>query len=138
MSIRHGSTSPPTHARIAADRYFSPDYMKLEWDRMWTSVWLLAVDLADIPRPGDHAVVEIGRESIVVVRGEDASVRAFFNVCQHRGNVLCHSPTGHAMRLKCRYHQWQWDLEGNLASVPDRREFPSAAGARACPPLGCV
>lgn len=118
---------------IPKERYTSPDYMKREWEGMWTKVWLLGCREDDIPNPGDHIVTEIGRESILLVRQRDGSARAFFNVCQHRGNLLvhgAHEPKEGADDFRCRYHNWRYGLDGRFADIPDLETFPQ--GAPAC------
>src|SRR6516165_2662641 len=69
---------------IDQERYTSPEFMRLEWERLWTKVWLLAGRSLDMPDPGDYIVTEIGRESMLIVRQTDGGVRGFYNVCQHR------------------------------------------------------
>lgn len=109
---------------IPASRYTNQDYMNKEWDRMWTKVWLMGGFLSDIPEPGDYICTDIGRESILLVRGSDRVVRAFYNVCQHRGNQLRTSGTGHADSFKCGYHHWEWALDGKVKNIPDADDFP--------------
>ena len=76
------------HAIIRKERYTSPDFMRLEWERMWTQVWLLGGFESDLREPGDYVCTELGRESVLIVRQPDGGVRAFHNVCMHRGNRL--------------------------------------------------
>ena len=119
---------------IPAERYISADYAKREWDHMWSKVWLLGCREEDIPEPGDHMVTEIGSESILLVRQQDKSVRAFYNVCLHRGNKLVHSveqPQEGATTFRCRYHNWQYRLDGRFFDIPDLETFPQGA-----PPCG--
>lgn len=104
-------TPPP---RIPKERYFSPEYMRREWDRMWTRVWLLGAHSADLPAPGAFVTAEIGRESVLIVRQEGGGARAFYNVCQHRGNRLCAEETGCAQSFRCAYHHWEWRADGSL------------------------
>ena len=77
-------------------RYNSADFAALEWEQMWTKVWLLLGRISEIPSKGDYQIEEIGVESIIMVRQEDGSVRAFYNVCQHRGSRLTNSTEGNA------------------------------------------
>jgi len=107
-------------------RYLSPEFMQLEWERMWTKVWLLGGRELDIPEPGDYIATEIGRESIIIVRQKDRGVRAFYNVCQHRGNRLrpCGLGTsGQAMSFICSYHHWEYELDGSYRRIPDIDTF---------------
>ena len=115
---------------IPKERYTSTDYMQQEWDKLWTKVWLLGCREEDIPEPGDHYVTEIGRESIMLVRQKDMSIKAFYNVCQHRGNKLVHSteqPQEAAASFKCKYHDWEYGLDGGFVDIPDLETFPQGA-----------
>ena len=115
---------------IPKERYTSRDYMQQEWDKLWTKVWLLACREEDLPEPGDHYVTEIGIESILLVRQKDMSIRAFYNVCQHRGNKLVHSfeqPQEAAQSFKCKYHDWEYGLDGGFIDIPDLETFPQGA-----------
>jgi len=114
-------------APIDQRRYTSPEFLRLEWERMWTKVWLLGARLLDIPSPGDYVVTEIGPESILIVRQKDGGVRAFYNVCQHRGNRLrdCGRGTaGESLSFKCQYHHWEYNLDGSYHRIPDIDTFP--------------
>lgn len=116
---------PPALVRIPKERYVSPDFAKLEWDRMWRHVWLNACWLGDLVKPGDFCVYEIGTESILIVRDDAGEVRAYHNVCLHRGNLLRRSRRGHTKTLRCGYHQWEWSLDGTLRCISDRPCFPA-------------
>ena len=115
------------HALIPKERYTSADFMKLEWERMWTKVWLLGGRGVDIPEPGDYIATEIGRESVLIVRQKDLSVKAFYNVCLHRGNRLRPEGVSSADSFKCQYHHWEYDLDGSFKRIPDLDTFPQGA-----------
>ncbi len=113
-----GNDDPPNaFARIPADRYFSRAYMEREWDHMWTRVWLLGAHVSALPEVGSFQTVEIGRESVLLVRQDGGRVRAFYNVCQHRGNRLCAAESGQARSFRCSYHHWQWRNDGTLLHI---------------------
>lgn len=118
-------------APIDPRRYISREFMQLEWERIWTKVWLLGARELDIPEPGDYFVTEIGRESILIVRQQDGAVRAFYNVCQHRGNRLRACGLGSAGSFKCQYHSWEYNLDGSYRRIPDIETFPQGK-----PPYG--
>lgn len=120
-------------ALIPAARYTSEAFMKLEWERMWTKVWLLGGRSDDIKAPGDYICTEIGKESVLIVRQQDGSVRAFPNLCLHRGNRLRPEGLGHDLQFKCRYHHWTYDLAGRIRHIPDFDTFPQGA-----PPGGAL
>ncbi len=122
---------------IAHARYYDHEFMKLEWERIWTRVWLLACREDDIPEPGDYVVTEMGPESVLVVRQEDGGVKAFYNVCQHRGNRLRGPGIGSAKTFKCAYHHWEYRLDGSFENIPDLETFPQGAPCRGLEEMRC-
>ena len=109
---------------IEGFRYTSSEFYEKEWNQMWTKVWLLLGRISEIPSKGDYQIEEIGVESIIMVRQEDGSVRAFYNVCQHRGSRLTNNTKGNAEVFRCPYHSWEWTFDGTLLSVQDHEDFP--------------
>ncbi|MEL0006009.1 MAG: Rieske 2Fe-2S domain-containing protein, partial [Luminiphilus sp.] len=92
---------------IPGSRYTSRDFMEQEWEGMWTRVWLLLGRESQLPEPGDWQMEPVGREEILMVRQQDHSIKAFYNVCQHRGNPLVDESKGSTpRRFVCRYHSW--------------------------------
>jgi phenylpropionate dioxygenase-like ring-hydroxylating dioxygenase large terminal subunit len=112
------------HALVPKERYTSAAFAELEWDRMWTHVWLLAGWERDVAQPGDWFTFEIGPESIIVTRDRGGRLRAHYNVCQHRGNRLCEPGRGRSSTFSCRYHAWEWNLDGTLRHATDADTFP--------------
>ncbi|MEM8902770.1 MAG: aromatic ring-hydroxylating dioxygenase subunit alpha [Actinomycetota bacterium] len=111
---------------ITGDRYWSPAFMQREWDHLWTKVWLIAGMVDQLREPGDFFTYELGRESILCTRSDDQRIRAFYNVCQHRGNRLVHAETGSAAggQFQCAYHGWRFGGDGTLLWVHDEDDFP--------------
>ena len=109
---------------IEGFRYTSSEFYEKEWNQMWTKVWLLLGRISEIPSKGDYQIEEIGVESIIMIRQEDGSVRAFYNVCQHRGSRLTNNTKGNAEVFRCPYHSWEWSFDGTLLSVQDPEDFP--------------
>jgi len=105
--------------RIATERYTSAAFAAREADRLWKRVWQMACRAEDIPDPGDYVEYAVGDQSFLVVRGDDGAIRAFANVCRHRGNTL-RTGAGHCRQIRCGYHGWAWALDGRLADIPDR------------------
>ena len=116
--------------RIPSEKYTSPEYARLEWNRMWSRTWLLAGFASDIPEPGDYFTAEIGSESILVVRQHDDEIAARFNVCSHRGNRLREPGRGHATGFSCLFHGWRYGIDGSLESVQDPETFPQGCPAK--------
>jgi phenylpropionate dioxygenase-like ring-hydroxylating dioxygenase large terminal subunit len=105
-------------------RYIDPKEAQLEWDKMWTKVWTLAGMAADIPNPGDWFKYDLGVESFVVVRGDDGAIRAFYNVCPHRGNQIVRTDFGTVHDcFRCAFHSWQFLKDGTLKSIKEPETF---------------
>ena len=104
-------------------RFYSREFMQLEWQHMWPRVWLLAGVVSDIPEHGDYSVFEIGAEQIILVRQADASIKAFYNVCPHRGNRIALNDRGSVAQFTCAFHGWQFHCNGRLKAVSDEHAF---------------
>jgi len=99
---------------LEAAFYNSPDIYELDLAMVFGRHWICVGVEPDLPEPGDFLTVELGRASVIVVRDDDLSIHAFHNVCRHRGARLCAESTGSVGNLVCPYHQWTYDLKGNL------------------------
>jgi Rieske 2Fe-2S family protein len=99
---------------LPRELYTSPAVFDFEMSAVFTRAWLQAGHLAEIPKTGDYITVQLGKTSVVIIRESESVVRAYFNTCRHRGALLCTSEKGTARRLVCPYHQWTYDLAGNL------------------------
>jgi phenylpropionate dioxygenase-like ring-hydroxylating dioxygenase large terminal subunit len=97
--------------------------MEREWDHMWTRVWHMGARLAEIPESGDFVVHNFRHESVLLVRQDDGSVKAFYNVCQHRGNRLVWSESGSVKAFTCAYHSWRYALDGEVVDAQDPENF---------------
>ena len=113
-------------AAIAADRYTSPAFFALEKAKMWPKVWQMAARDDELPEPGNLVVYENVGRSYVLVRQPDLSVRAFHNVCLHRGRKL-RTDSGSATDLQCPFHGFTWALDGSLKHVPCAWDFAHLA-----------
>jgi nitrite reductase/ring-hydroxylating ferredoxin subunit len=118
-----------TLPRMDKQRYLSPEFARAEWERVWKRSWLLAAHTSELRQPGDVVRFDVGPESVVIVRGLGGDVRAFFNVCQHRGTRLIDADTVRVSSLRCPYHHWEWALDGSLHSVPRAETFRCGAPA---------
>jgi Rieske 2Fe-2S family protein len=104
---------------LPARYYTDPEVFRRELDAIHGRMWLHAGRLERIPEPGRYFVCRFANVSLVVVRGEDGSVRAFHNTCRHRGTRLCRDGEGaFARRIQCGYHGWTYGLDGTLLSAP--------------------
>jgi glycine betaine catabolism A len=99
---------------LDAPFYLSPEIFDLDMKEIFGKHWIQVAIDPDIPEPGDYVTVEVGKNSIVIVRDDDMSVRAHHNVCRHRGSRLCSEHKGTVGNLVCPYHQWTYNLSGEL------------------------
>ncbi len=87
------------------------DFERTEWFRR---DWVVVGREEDAGAPGTYFLAEVDDEPLIVVRGRDDVLRAFYNVCRHRGTAVVEEPCGKAVRFQCPYHAWIYDLEGKL------------------------
>ena len=113
-------------AALPAAWYRDPEHYRRELDAFWFDRWIAAAREEEIPSPGDWRTVRIASQSILLSRAQDGRLRAFHNVCRHRGSVLCTEEKGSfpRQRIVCPYHAWAYDLEGRLVATPRRMETP--------------
>ena len=102
---------------------FTPEFHRLEMERVWPRVWQAACREEEIPNPGDYVNYEIGHESILVVRNDTGDIRAFHNVCPHRGRRLRDDARGNMKSIYCNYHAWSFNLDGKPTVILDRDDW---------------
>ena len=108
---------------IPAGRYIDPAFYALEQKYLWRKTWLIAGHVDDVPEKGSYKVWRDLGVPVLLVRGKDDRIRAFYNTCQHRGSTLVKEDSGKVTVLACQYHQWTYDLTGALKFVPWEHEF---------------
>ncbi|HEY2683349.1 MAG TPA: aromatic ring-hydroxylating dioxygenase subunit alpha [Steroidobacteraceae bacterium] len=79
--------------------------------------WLVAGHVDRLKRKGDYFLFKVGHESIIIMRSDETTISAFYNVCRHRGSLICLKDEGHVVRLTCPYHAWSYGLDGQLVSA---------------------
>ncbi len=99
---------------LEAPFYQDKAVFDLDMEVIFGRTWIYVGSEPDIPEPGDYFTVPVGKASIVVARDDDMSITAFHNVCRHRGARLCDGDKGSVGNVVCPYHQWTYDLRGNL------------------------
>jgi phenylpropionate dioxygenase-like ring-hydroxylating dioxygenase large terminal subunit len=107
---------------VPAEHYTSPEFLKLEKQRLWPRVWQVACREEELPRVGSFVTYNIMDESIVVVRTSATEIKAMYNVCQHRGRRLVEG-CGQISQFHCRFHGWQYALDGKVTRVLDRENW---------------
>src|SRR5262245_50955757 len=101
----------PGHS-LEAPFYTSREIFDLDLDVIFGRHWIYIGVEPDMPEPGDCMTVEIGTASVLMIRGEDMQIRAFHNVCRHRGARLIDDHKTSVGNIVCRYHQWTYGEDG--------------------------
>src|SRR5882757_5680507 len=116
--------------------YYAEDIHALEKERIFCREWLCVAREEELAAPGDFRILDVADESIILVRNRQGALRAFYNVCRHRGARLCRTdeaaPAGMAVQggviagrsILCPYHQWAYDLDGRLIAAPHMSDVP--------------
>jgi Rieske 2Fe-2S family protein len=94
--------------------YTSPEIFAADMELIFGQHWIYVCVEPEVPEPGDYVTVSLGRYSVVILRDDEMGLRAYHNVCRHRGSKLVHEQSGAVGNIVCRYHQWTYNLEGQL------------------------
>ena len=97
--------------------YTDPDIYELEIELIINRNWILAGHISQLPEPGDFKVINVARESAIIVRGKSRNLKGFANVCRHRGSLVCLDSEGHTDKFVCPYHGWTYDIDGQLLAA---------------------
>jgi len=99
--------------------YTDPDIYELELERIVYRNWVLAGHQAELPNAGDFKIFQVAGESAIIVRGDNGKIKAFANVCRHRGSIVCLESSGNTRKFVCPYHGWTYDVDGALIAARD-------------------
>ena len=144
MQYEFDRTAPPDgfpkFHDIPVQRFTSDEFWELEQKYLWPRSWVIAGRSEDIPNVGDFFTFDDLGVPILLIRGKDLQVRAFYNTCQHRGAPVVRESSGTSKLLRCQYHSWSYDIDsGQLVSVPDERDFVDLDKTERClPTISCA
>ena len=125
IAFRKGAETLADSAKSLPQKYFVlPDIFAQEQARIFTKEWLLVGHQSHLKKSGDFFLATIAGESLIVVRDQKSEIRAFFNVCRHRGTRLREDACGHTMTIQCPYHAWTYGLDGRLVGAPHMDDVP--------------
>ncbi len=94
--------------------YHDPAFFDWERANLLRRDWIMVAREEEVAEPGSYTLVELDDDPLIVVRGRDGVLRAFHNVCRHRGTAVAEEPCGKVVRFQCPYHAWIYDLDGSL------------------------
>lgn len=119
------SAASPFVTTLPGSYYDDPAVYACEQAQIFGQMWVCVGLAAAIPEPGDYRTVDLAGENVLVIRGRDRVIRAFLNVCRHRGARLCTEPCGqlNGAVIQCPYHAWSYGLDGRLIGAPNMREM---------------
>ncbi len=109
---------------VSGSYYVDPEIFALEQTRIFEQMWCCVAWAKDLASPGDYKVVQVGGEQLIIARNRKKEIRAFFNVCRHRGMRVCTSAEGASRAFQCGYHAWTYDLDGKLIAAPNLTKMP--------------
>lgn len=124
LELEHGMTSvslpPSLVATLPGNIYADPAVFAQEQEQIFEKMWFAVARSAELSAPGAFATKQVGRENVIITRGRDQQLRAFLNVCRHRGARLCSEESGQLRRnIQCMYHAWTYGLDGQLVAAPN-------------------
>lgn len=113
-------------SRVPLTERMQPEFFEREKEKIFRRAWLVAASMTDLPDKGSYITTEIPplKASLLIVRGEDDVVRAFHNVCRHRGDKLVQNPGGCSRAFTCAFHAWTYSNSGRLINITDASQFP--------------
>ncbi|MBA3907565.1 MAG: Rieske (2Fe-2S) protein, partial [Pseudonocardiales bacterium] len=113
------TSTPLRLQRTLPGRYYTEqDIFDAEQEKIFAREWVYVAHVGELPAAGDVVRCQVGPESVLIVRGQDGDLRAFLNVCRHRGSAVCLTERANVGRaLRCPYHSWTYHLDGTLRSA---------------------
>jgi phenylpropionate dioxygenase-like ring-hydroxylating dioxygenase large terminal subunit len=121
--MNHSSVIAPlaagTKKGYSLDRrfYCDDEVFAADMDQVIGRKWIVAGHIDRVRRKGDYFLYKVGHESIIIIRSDESTINAFYNVCRHRGSLVCTEPSGRLARLTCGYHAWSYGLDGALIAA---------------------
>ncbi|MBA3526244.1 MAG: aromatic ring-hydroxylating dioxygenase subunit alpha [Pseudomonadota bacterium] len=116
---------PLDHMSLPGWLYHDPEFLEAEKRAFLRAAPQVVCHEGEIAAPGEWRTLEYLGESVIVIRGDDGEVRAFANVCRHRGSRVVDGTAGCSKVLTCPYHAWSYARDGRLVGVPHRSEYPA-------------
>jgi nitrite reductase/ring-hydroxylating ferredoxin subunit len=113
----------PEVFKVPAEKYYDEEQYKAEVDKIFKRVPLLLATTAELPNPGDYKAMEAVGTPLIITRDSDGDVRAFMNMCSHRGAAIVDEGCGNTKRFMCPYHAWTFNQKGDLIGIASQQDF---------------
>ncbi len=113
---------------VPKEDYICRDFARLEKQKLWPKTWQVACREQELAKVGDYVTYDICDQSIIVIRSAADTIRAYYNVCMHRGRRLTEG-CGHTSRFHCNYHGWRWNLDGSVQRILDEKDWAGCSNA---------
>jgi phenylpropionate dioxygenase-like ring-hydroxylating dioxygenase large terminal subunit len=124
MNLRTVSSPVADGYHLPVEAYTSTEWFERERRELFDRTWQFAGMSGDFQRVGDYTTSDVGASPLIIIRQPDGSLKAFHNLCRHRGVRLLEGKGNVGRELKCFYHSWAYGLDGDLKRVPQREQFP--------------
>ena len=112
--------------------YFAAEIFELEQQKVWSKTWQWVARESELSKPGDYITCVLGNQPLFVIRAQDGSLKAMYNVCPHRGAQILEGKGHCPQRIRCNYHAWNFDFDGHLRGLPRPERFPETIKSTAC------
>jgi choline monooxygenase len=119
LASYNAAAALPDAYTIPAPWYTDPRIAQLELQNVFSRTWQAVGRTEQVEKPGQYVTATVAGEPIVAVRGSDGILRAFYNVCRHHAMTVMNEPCGHAQHMRCPYHGWTYNLEGELRGMTE-------------------
>jgi choline monooxygenase len=129
-AVPAATTRAPLGPALEPNLYLEPEIVRLEQEAIFERTWQLAGHVADLSQPGSYVTTDVVDQPVLVVRDHDGEIRAFRNVCRHRGSRLLSGAGDCGKAIRCLYHGWTYRLDGRLIGVPEGRDIPDLDKSR--------
>ncbi len=117
------STNPIRPDFVPVNDYISKEFLSLENERLWPRVWLMACRVEELDMPGSYVTFDVVKDTILLVRQPSGEIKAFYNVCQHRGRKLKEGCGQIGKSIYCKFHGWSWNIDGSLQRIVSRDDW---------------
>jgi len=129
-AVSDAAERAPLGDALEPNLYLEPEVVRLEQRAIFERTWQLAGHVSDLTEPGSYLTTEVVDQPVLVVRDHDGEIRAFRNVCRHRGSRLLAGSGRCGKAIRCLYHGWTYRTDGTLIGVPEGRDIPDLDKSR--------